>query len=737
MDVRLVATLIVVLSAVVLPRCCAGSPVEGGSFRLRGLDSGAVELWSRSGRLLATISGYRIDAARQTTGGVVSSVSGDDGSETLKVVYKTTDEKLSIGGTFTLQQRGAVRIQFDIRCPDDGRPVGGGLLWAPGAGAVKGSYSKLGRWTVSEHGGAPFEAVDGYYRRWSWDDEALFTATEGGHEDYTTESYCDSPPKKLGEGSYVASASMVVTRREAPPVEAAAIANDRPVTLELLLDQPYNLWTSNTRPIPLKFRISNVSGAAQQVTVSYWARDFGGLLVGHGEYSRDIEPGARQTESVSFRAPWKRGIMFAEVRVRVGEHEQFVRTTLSVLPPHRFRRDPNSIFGMAAYWPMPTEEDAMRLMEKLGVRWTRYGDNRVLSRYGIRAMHHVSFPFDQDKDDPAARIEFLKQALSTAGERKNDIIELGNEFNFVGGLQSGSAAGEYTKRWLEPFAGMLREQGSTAKVMCCGLGGPDVAFLRKLHEAGAWDMFDIVSLHTGRGNYTPDYDPPGRGEFWTYLAALRSVKDAVAELGEKPIWITEAYACTLPNHWWYDSLRHCAENALLSYALAIAEGVECMMWYQLNDGVWYDRNGISTTDAEYHFGLLNRDLSLKPSALAYRTAAEVLDGARFVREMKLSDPLNRGLLFETPAGPVAVLWNRAEGYLLTERRDTYVSPEPWVEAWHTRTAVKLPAASPGARVRVLNAIGQETVPAVVNGQIELLLDGAPVVVYGLSADAGQ
>ena len=36
----------------------------------------------------------------------------------------------------------------------------------------------------------------------------------------------------------------------------------------------------------------------------------------------------------------------------------------------------------------------------------------------------------------------------------------------------------------------------------------------------------------------------------------------------------------------------------------------------------YNENGIDLSDTEYSYGILNRDNSLKPSAIAYETAAE-------------------------------------------------------------------------------------------------------------------
>jgi len=129
-----------------------------------------------------------------------------------------------------------------------------------------------------------------------------------------------------------------------------------------------------------------------------------------------------------------------------------------------------------------------------------------------------------------------------------------------------------------------------------------------------------------------------------------------------------------------------------------------MMWYQLFDSIWSDRLGVSDKNREYHFGLVNRDLSLKPMVLAYCTIAEALDRATFKGWLKFTDKNLRGLLFGTSRGPMAALWSRADGYLLSKKDEHFASPEPWVGTWKTQTPVTLPAAA--SQVVKINSIGQ-------------------------------
>lgn len=126
--------------------------------------------------------------------------------------------------------------------------------------------------------------------------------------------------------------------------------------------------------------------------------------------------------------------------------------------------------------------------------------------------------------------------------------------------------------------------------------------------------------------------------------------------------------------------------------------------------------------------------SWKPSLLAYATAARTLDRATFTGWRTFPDPLTKALQFTTPDGPVSVLWNRADGYLLNTagtRTDWHFpAPEVWVDPWPTKTTVTVAAAGPS--VRQVDAIGQVMTLPVTGGQVTLTLDGAPRIFHGLA-----
>lgn len=711
--------------------------LAGDNYDLLALDDGTVELRTPGGRVLITIAGYSLlwDPA-STDGGTPSIEDQPDGSKAIRIAYRVagdTTRQVRMEGLFR-PDPGCVRVRFDLWAPDDTKVGGAGIMRCIGPGATAEKPLKMGRWTHHAGGGVPYEVPDGRLIECDWPDVSLFVAmSDTAVTHWAGDLYRHCPPEKVEPGHFAAELGLIVSPLSTSPREVAARWHNRPLAVGASTDQPFHLWESNSKPLPLEVKAANTSSSPCDVELSWRARNFKGSIICEGSKTDALRPGERISETLALPAP-PRGMLFVEASAKSGDDEEFVRTSLAVLPPHEFKSGAESIFGIAAYFPVPSEADVLRLLKRMGVRWQRSGDSRALRKIGAQANHHGNpGSLDAYKDQPAEKDAYLRGLLEECKERGNPFIELGNEWNGVEGSGGDAAAESYVKDWLVPLSKIRQETGSKVKIMGPGLSGGDENFLQKVRDFGGWDLFDALSLHPGRGHYTPDFLGEN-GEYWNYLGTIRKVKAAVSKLGDKPIWVTEAYTATLPNNWWFDSYRHAAENVILTYALAMAEGIRNVQFYQLHDSVWYDVRGVNEKDPEYHHGLLFRDGSVKPSLLAYCTIAEALDRAKFVRWMKFSDAETRGLLFRSPDGPVAVLWNRADGYVLSQRTDEHASPEPWVDTWKTKTWAELPTA--GTSVRVLNCIGEETTYLALNGTVRVPLDGAPRIVYGLSEKAG-
>jgi len=724
--------------------------LQSGGFSLRANMNGDVCLYDRAGDAVVTMGGIDLVWGKgKTDGGLAKAVTLSDNTPAIETDYNTTGDQvpatLRIQSRYTLSGE-HLHYRNDIWGPDD-LNVGGTMMGRQfPTESVAGVAAKVTRWTRDTAGGIPFEVPDGAVIVYKTANRTIQIVAPGSNSSWEGAAMMHCPATRVESGHFVAEGDVIVSSSR--PATAAAIAAGRPVALDIWTDHPYNIWDNASVPFAVHAQVSNTSSSVRTIETNWWARDYDGNVVGKGSMTRGFQPMESYNTTLHFPTP-KRGMVFVEVDVKSGSNEVFRRTNLAVVPPYHFESGDESVFGISAMFPLPTQADAVQLLQRIGVRWLRStslsGDQARSA--GLDQNYHTSTTpngkTDQFSDDPTAKKQWIDDNLKKADAGAAHYWEVFNEWNSIGGYGKGQEASGYVSNWLQPIRSEKQQTGAKVQIMSMGLAGMDTAFATKMHDAGGWDLIDAFGLHVGRGNYTADY--PGdtcvagqQCDYWNFLESIRTANSLLAKFGPKPLWITEVYACTQPNSWWHDSFRHAAENVVLQYALAMEEGVRVMDWYQLNDGVWYDQSGVDPTNSEYYYGLLSSDLSPKPSLLAYQTIAKALDRAVFVRWMRFPDPMAKGLLFDTPKGPVAVLWNRADGMILNtnhvSKAKTYSEPEPWVETWKTRTPVKLLA---DKAVTVVDCIGRETVVPCLHGAVTVMLDGAPRIVYGLARDAAR
>ena len=692
-----------------------------------------------------------------------------------------------------LGDRVAVRIRIEDSSADAPLKAGETTLLrrlAPGL-AIRPAFRKTSRWARDPGGGQPHEEPLGPVAEFRADGagepafRVVYAPGCGQNPAWRDTAGANLRFRREEDESLAAEFDIVPGGAEGAP-DADALASRRagfPMAASIRTDRVYHWFDDPGAPLEATLAAHAGGAEPRRVVLSHRVRDWDGALVSTGSVAAVVGPGAAWERRISFRAPpasGGRGLFFAEFSARdaaSGEELAFCRTTLALLPPpaRPFSSTPeDSIFGIAAYWPIPDEESVQRLMDRMGVRWVRQGDTRLQHPPRVANRHSSVHPHKWARDGrtDAERDAWIRTNLAACVENGNPYWEFCNELNMStlgiamegGGIGKALQAPGYAD-WVRRIAEIKRERPEWERIglLTLGIAGTDVAFLRATATNGVWGAFAGICEHPGRGNFTPDYpylhpeNPAARApasdkvsphsNFWNFLGAVRLTKESVARLDAeftpdgppKPLWLTEVYAPTPPNGAWEDTLRNSADNALLTWLLARAEGVKAAMWYQLFDSVWHDRLGARPTDREYFFGLVARDLSFKPALMAYCTAAEALDGAAFRGWIDMSalgaPETAHGMLFDGPDGPFAAVWDRADGYVLSDlRAKPYRAPDPWVDPWPTKTPVPLPAA-PGASVRAVDAIGRSRpVPAAPGPDgpaATVPLDGAARLVYGL------
>lgn len=618
----------------------------------------------------------------------------------------------------------------------------------------------LGYWVRDPNGGQPWEEALGKVVAYTNDVSGLkyvYTAGQGARQDWQDGSYAHLRFEKDAAGDWVGGFSVVELNDPRSDLAITMAVAGLPVAVSLSSPRVYNWFDETFSRLSYTIRITNCSAKENTLRLSHITHSYDGAVVESAEQKITLKSGEAQEVPVAFDVKTERGIYFVEASVSDAEGKElaFSRTNLVKLPSHTFKSTPEtSVFGLSAYWPIPDEESVQRLMDRMGVRWIRNGDTKLQHPPRV-ANHHSNWKKQLEGE---AREKWIIDQLEKCRAKGNRYWEFGNELNMQtlgigmsgGGIGKAFAAPLYAE-WVKEIVRIRAERGfEDVCLLGLGVAGFDKAFFNKMQELGLWELLDGFSLHPGRGNFVVEYpylepedwkgaakeieNPANKrslahSNYWNFLWSVRGCMEFIAKNGEKPLWLTEIYAPTNPNSWWEDTIRNAADNTFLMYCFIKADGVKCGMFYQLFDTVWYNRLGIKPKDREFFFGLVNRDLSFKPSLMAYCAVAEFLDEAQFDGWFTCPQPTTHAMRFKTPKGTAAVLWDRSEGLFLNadHGKGRYRSPEAWENRWKKSVLVSFKANGP---VTVTDAIGRKRTLKPKNGIIEVKATGAIQVIEG-------
>ncbi|WP_308755599.1 T9SS C-terminal target domain-containing protein [uncultured Bacteroides sp.] len=613
---------------------------------------------------------------------------------------------------------------------------------------------KLGVWKRDAKGGLPLEHADGQMFPYRIGDRMWYLAYDTGNKINANwsknESYRPTVFVQEEGGCYTSCFSILSAGRDRSCETVSAQWHGRPFALVLTTGRTYNWWEDAKKPMRAEVTLANTSPQPRACVLKYTVHNYAGTCIDRKERSYDMKAGEQLVLPIEIRPETERELYFLEVSVEDGDgrEQAFTRTNLALLPSHQFHsKGGENLMGLSAYWAIPDSAELKRLLGRMGVRWLRNGNTHSFDN--IEATFHNNINW-RKKWKAEERDSLIRVCLRKMTANGNRIWEFGNELNMsspdIAGAGIGIGKAELVKpyvEWLKAIRKVQQEKDEwkSISLISFGIAGTDEVFLDRLVECAGWDLLDGIALHPGRGNFTPDYPvtapweefvkPDSGYQYWNYYGSIRLAKNFIKRHGgDKKLYLTEVYALDYPNHSWNDTPREAAENVLLSYALAAAEGVENALYYQLFNSVWFDHLGVRPENREYFFGMINRDLSFKPSLMAYCNTAEILDGARFKRWLRFDKehPYVRGIEFDTPQGSLCILWDRSEGYRLNHPAGS-VFPEPWVSSWTKCEDLVLP--SKGQSVVLVNAIGQRYQLDVHQNKVRIGLTGGAVAVYGL------
>lgn len=693
---------------------------------------GRVTVLTGDGRELVHFDGYRLTSSIGTREATVDDPgNGEPGPGPVRVEFTVTDTDYTAAVTYSADGQ-QVTADWEFTTPgtgfedgDDGRALlrGGGIYRTlVDASDEQELHVPATRWARDPGGGVPFQerVTELYFADWD-----AGTDSDGAEQRICgclsvpgsrsrSESMLNAPPGAPEDGDGGNDGiwrSRVVFRADRGVGTARdLVESGRPMIAGAVLGGPgipdptvditgpgtYNVLTDGGEQT---FTVGVAGSGTSEVEVV--ARDFTGEEIHRSSHTVEIADGDRYTDTdITIDLPGPRSWCAIEATCS----DSFARTAAAVWPEYGYGPPEQSIVGLSGFSTVASGSQSAGLESP--------GDERALwQRIGIKHLRNPWLTAEQAEDldirtaiQPAgAPGKFSDERMEGGGETFTEWAtsnidrgeeagvghyELLNEWN-IDGTDSTELATEYTNDWLIPFRAEMDRRGVDAKLIAMALAGWDEEFLDAIHDNGGWDTLDGIAEHAGRGNYVADYDG-GRWNFLGQVRVARAYLDGHAEQDGGPdsddavteLWLTECYACTRPNAWWYDDERTSADSVLLSLMLAKAEGATGTHWFQLADGLWHDKLGVDPVESEYHYGLLHSDRSPKPSLPAFAYAAEMLDGAEFLGWVESPHPDLRGLRFSDSDGDVFwVLWSRQDGYLHNPDHGAesyFPHPEPWL-----------------------------------------------------------
>lgn len=520
---------------------------------------------------------------------------------------------------------------------------------------------------------------------------------------------------------------------------ACALETGAAMAAKITTGVDFNLFNSDKETPHFTVSMVNPKNATNEVSCRVVARNFDGKEDVRAAFKVVLPPYG--TTNCTFNLPGrKREYWFVNAEFDDGRTNSFVRTDVATMEPYKYKSLETSVMGIAANFKMPSAEACDRLLTRMGVRWVRSSGGFDTEKYAEKnRLGILSFHLDNKATNETLRLAFATKKLEEAAARDCPIVEIGNELNFGShSWEESMDRATWYNGWLKAFYDARAELKLEKKVKISSFGFAGFVdggqFFNAMDKAGCWEYCDILAIHPGRLNQTPD-----NGDAvwkWNYRPQIWAAKQCMEKIrAKRPLQLimTEVYARTPPNKDDSDSTRTATESIVLSCAIAKMEGVTALNWYQLHDGLHCDINGINEHNSEYHYGLLRRDGTVKPSILAYCAVSEALDGAEFARTVEYTDE-RKAWYFDTPHGEMAILFDRKDGYypydgMFTGRPFTG-HLEPWLDHWKSHTPYAFTA--PKGYVIVRDAIGRtRKIKADKKGHVTLTLSGAPVFVYGL------
>lgn len=271
--------------------------IEADGITLVGRSDGSVLVRDGAGADRVLLSHFMFkDSAlgqQRTFGGTPARITLADGRPAIQVTYTMASGTpgITVRGTFDVTARKA-HMKWEVGGSSTLTPAGFMFSRTVYGASAPESYEALTVWERDARGGIPYEVNAGGTYVETWAGSKGFFCLPSTNPANTNATWIHSPGVTTGAGTAVTEADLVLG--DLRPRGAGALAARRPLGVEVWTDQPFNLYKAAGQTMTLKAQVVNGSATARKVTLTWWARDFGGKKIAGGtlvKASRRAPPG--------------------------------------------------------------------------------------------------------------------------------------------------------------------------------------------------------------------------------------------------------------------------------------------------------------------------------------------------------------------------------------------------------------------------------------------------------------
>lgn len=479
--------------------------------------------------------------------------------------------------------------------------------------------------------------------------------------------------------------------------------------------EPCNVFAPGTE-IRLPFIIK---GAAEGCRLHYRLKNYGGRIVSEKELA--LKPDGNEKKELVLGV-FPEGYYELAGTLKSGKNEVKIGTSLIVAPvTSRTAAEAlaaDARFGIQGGFGSPEAAEAFC---RLGLHWRRdllcFGpligndpekpdwssvDNKFKTSFGggnkIMIFEVKTFPwyiadknrfkknaFGRMPKDKKMYQDFISSLIRRV-PRDQKIFEIWNEPEDIFTPQDFAKTAQWTLEAIK-------------KVRPDAIVGPNLThanFLSNVMDYGGLEGMDMLTIHP----YSPDFrSSPEAGELRERIRGYRTLMRK--KLGkELPLYVTEIGWPTPPKGPYPNSEARQAQYMARAALILFAEDIKGVAPYCMG------QSEKDPAEKEHYFGFVRKDHSPKPVLAAYANAARLLEGGRYIGDLKLGGDIG-AMLFELKSG-------KRMAALYTDGMKKKITFFPDAE-----------------QLTAVDIVGETRIVPVPAGGLNLTLDDNPVYLIGI------